>query len=75
MHLSVVILGRGGGSILPGDICGYSIGFVDICCQFLAQDGGLVCLCNSIAESLGEDPWDFICIYQKRLGERIMIEV
>ena len=51
----MVILGRGGGSILPGDICGYSIGLVDICGQFLAQDGGLDCLCNSIAESLGKE--------------------
>ena len=27
----------------------WSTGYVDICCQFLAQNGGLDCFCNFIA--------------------------
>ena len=34
----------------------WSTGFVDICCQFLAQDEGLDCFCNFIAESLRKRP-------------------
>ena len=53
MHLSMAIPG-GGGSILPGDICGH--GPLDLLTfaanfQFSAQDGGLDCFCNFIAES------------------------
>ena len=35
-----------------GHMWAWSTGFVDICCQFLAQEGGLDCFCNFIAESL-----------------------
>ena len=34
----------------------WSTGFVDICCQFLAQDEGLDCFCNFIPESLRKRP-------------------
>ena len=50
--------GEGGGGIHPPweHMWAWSTGFVDICCQFLAQDGGLDCFCNFIPESLRKRP-------------------
>ena len=39
-----------------GHMWAWSTGFVDICCQFLAQDEGLDCFGNFIAESLRKRP-------------------
>ena len=42
--------GRGGVNSPWGLMWAWSTGFVDICCQFSAQDGGLMdCFCNFIA--------------------------
>ena len=60
--------GGGGGLIFPGNICGH--GPLDLltfnCCQFLAQDGGLDCFCNFIAESLRKRPQGFVTMYAPR---------
>ena len=53
-----------GHSILPEDLCGH--GPLDLLTfaanfQFSAQDGGLDCFCNFIAESLRKDPQDLLC--------------
>ena len=58
MHLSVVIpeWGAGGGNPRWGHMWAWSSGFVDNCCQFLAQNRGLDCFCNFIAESLRKRP-------------------
>ena len=67
-----------GHPILPGDLCGH--GPPDLLTfaanfQFSAQDGGLDCFCNFIAESLRKDPQDLLCTKQKWLGERITRQV
>ena len=55
--------GKGGGGVNPPweHMWAWSTGFADICCQFLAQNGGLDCICNFIAESLSKDPQDLLC--------------
>ena len=62
MHLSMVIPGVGGRGVNSprGLMWAWSPGFVDICCQFLAQDGGLECFCNFIAEFLRKRPQGFV---------------
>ena len=49
-----------------GHMWAWSSGFVDICCQFLAQDGGLDCFCNFIAESLRKRPQGFVTMNASR---------
>ena len=48
----------------------WSTGFVDICCQFLAQDGGLDCFCNFIAESLRKRPQLGFVMHQAEMAGR-----
>ena len=52
--------GEGGVNSPWGLTWTWSPGFVDICCQFLAQDGGLECFCNFIAEFLRKRPQGFV---------------
>ena len=48
----------------------WSTGFVDICCQFLAQDEGLDCFCNFVAESPRKRPQLGFVMYQAEMAER-----
>ena len=48
----------------------WSTGFVDICCQFLAQDEGLDCFCNFIAESLRKRPQLGFVMHQAEMAGR-----
>ena len=54
-----------------GHMWAWSSGFVDICCQFSAQDvdEGLDCFCSFIAESLRKRPQGFVTVYApSRIG-------
>ena len=63
--------GRGRGVNSPwGHMWAWSPGFVDICCQFLAQDGGLDCFCNFIAEFLRKRPQLGFVIYLAEMAGR-----
>ena len=58
-----------GHPILPGDLCGH--GPLDLLTfaanfQFSAQDGGLDCFCNFMAESLRKRPQGFVTMYAPR---------
>ena len=58
-----------GHPILPGDLCRH--GPLDLLTfaanfQFSAQDGGLDCFCNFIAESLRKRPQGFVTMYASR---------
>ena len=72
MHLSMVNPEVLGGVYSPwGHMWAWSSGFVDICCQFLAQDvdEGLDCFCSFIAESLRKRPQGFVTLYApSRIG-------
>ena len=71
MHLSMVIPGvggRGGVNSPWGLMWAWSPGLVDICCQFLAQDGGLDCFSNFIAESLRKRPQGFVIYLAEMAG-------
>ena len=46
----------------------WSPGFVDICCQFLAQDGRLDCFYNFIAEFLRKRPQGFVIYLAEMAG-------
>ena len=62
--------GRGkGGQFSLGLMWAWSPGLVDICCQFLAQDEGLDCFYNFIAEFLRKRPQGFV-IYLAEMAER-----
>ena len=76
MHLSVVIpeqwSSQKGGGVNPpwGLMWAWSTGFVDICCQFLAQNGGLDCFCNFLAESLRKRPQLRFVMHLAEMAER-----
>ena len=72
MHLSMVIPGVGGRGVNSpwGLMWAWFPGFVDICCQFLAQDGGLDCFCNFIAEFLRKRPQLGFVIYLAEMAGR-----
>ena len=72
IHLSMVIPGVGGRGVNSpwGHMWAWSPGFVDICCQFLAQDGGLDCFCNFIAEFLRKRPQLGFVIYLAEMAGR-----
>ena len=54
----------------------WSTGFVDIRRQFLAQDEGLDCFCNFIAESLRKRPQLGLVMHLAEMaGREIMREV
>ena len=62
--------GTGRGVNSPwGLMWAWSPGLVDICCQFLAQDEGLDCFYNFIAEFLRKRPQGFV-IYLAEMAER-----
>ena len=48
----------------------WSTGFADICCQFLAQDRGLDCFCNFMAESLRKRPQLGFVMHLAEMAER-----
>ena len=58
MHLSVAILGGGGGD--PGDIWGNSAGFAGFCRQCLAQDGAIGQLLHFRGKIHGGRPAGFV---------------
>ena len=63
--------GRGGGGFnSPWGLmwAWFTTGFVDICCQFSAQDGGLDCFCNFIAARIPEEKTSRICYAPSRNG-------
>ena len=68
----MVIPGVGGRGINSpwGHMWAWSPGFVDICCQFLTQDGGLDCFCNFIAEFLRKRPQLGFVIYLAEMAGR-----
>ena len=72
IHLSMVIPGVGGRGVNSpwGHMWAWSPGFVDICCKFLAQDGGLDCFCNFIAEFLRKRPQLGFVIYLAEMAGR-----
>ena len=57
--------GGGGGGLNPplGHMWAWSSGFVDICCQCLAQDGGLDCFCK-----IPEEKTPRVCYAPSRIG-------